>query len=161
MPDLNPLAHPYADQLRVRVCGICIEHEKLLLVRHGKTIDNNAFWAPPGGGLKFGESMRECLVREMQEETGLLVKVGRFLFVHEFVQPPLHAIEFFFEVSPMGGEAATGSDPEQGEGKQLIEQVDWLSIRQIQQLPLQDKHQALRHLFSLDDLLGMPHAFKG
>ncbi|GHA60014.1 NUDIX domain-containing protein [Pontibacter akesuensis] len=160
MADLNPNVLPYAEQLRVRVCGICIEDNKLLLVRHGKTVDNEAFWAPPGGGLQFGESMRACLVRELQEEAGVQVQVKRFLFVNEFLHPPLHAIEFFFEVQLTDGTIITGTDPEAASDKQLIEQVEWLTIKQIQQLPLQDKHQALRHLFSLDDLLGMKHTFK-
>ncbi|GAB3815467.1 hypothetical protein GCM10028895_09580 [Pontibacter rugosus] len=107
MPDLNPNALPYADKLRVRVCGICIKEDKLLLVRHSNTIDNKAFWAPPGGGIEFGETMHQGLKREMLEETGLQVQVCRFLFVNEYVNPPLHAVEFFFEVAVEAGEIIT------------------------------------------------------
>ena len=64
------------------------------------------------GGLQYGESMQECLKREFEEETGLQVKVKRFLFVNEFLQPPLHAVEFFFEVRITGGNLRTGTDPE-------------------------------------------------
>jgi len=159
MPDLNPAAAAYAEKLRIRVCGICLHENRLLLVRHGKTLGNRAFWAPPGGGLQYGESMKACLRREFKEETGIEVKVGRFLFVNEFLQSPLHAVEFFFEVKVIGGSITTGTDPEAAPDEQLIEQVQWLSIKEIQSIPNQDKHRALQHLFSLDDLLGLPHNF--
>ncbi|AKD04578.1 NUDIX domain-containing protein [Pontibacter korlensis] len=159
MPDLNPNAAAYADKLRIRVCGICIKDDKLVVVRHGKTIDNYAFWAPPGGGLQYGESMQDCLKREFLEETGLQVEVGRFLYVNEFLHPPLHAVEFFFEVQTLEGELATGYDPEaQAEG-QLIEHVQWMSVKELQNIPRQDKHRVLQLLLSLDDLLGLPHNF--
>lgn len=159
MPDLNPAAAAYADKLRVRACGICIQDNKLLLIRHGHTLGNSAFWAPPGGGLQYGERIQECLKREFEEETGLQVAVSRFLFVNEFLQPPLHAVEFFFEVKLKSGSLATGTDPEAGPDRQLIEQVQWLTIKEIQRIPMPDKHRALQHLLSLDDLLGLPHNF--
>ncbi|WP_439882384.1 NUDIX domain-containing protein [Pontibacter sp. MBLB2868] len=159
MTELNPKAAAYAQNLRVRVCGVCIKNDKLLLVRHGHTLGNDAFWAPPGGGLLFGESMEQCLKREMLEETGLQVKVGRFLFVNEFLQKPLHAIEFFFEVQVAEGSLTTGTDPEAAPDQQLIEQVQWLTIKEILALPVKDKHRSLQYLISLDDLLGQDHYF--
>ena len=156
---LNPKATAYADKLRVRACGICIQHDKLLLVRHGSTIGNNAFWAPPGGGLHYGETVQECLRRELLEETGLEVRVERFLFVNEFLKPPLHAIEFFFEVHITGGSLRTGADPEAAPGEALLEHVQWLTIKELQGIPNSDKHRCLQLLLSLDDLLGLNHYF--
>ena len=159
MTELNPKAASYADKLRVRVCGICIDQDKLLLVKHGHTIGNSAFWAPPGGGLGYGETVQDCLKREFMEETGLTIKVNRFLFVNEFLQPPLHAMELFFEVSIAAGELKTGTDPEAAPDQQLIESLAWLSIKDIIAIPIQDKHRILQHLISLDDLLGLDHYF--
>ena len=112
MKNLNPNLASYSDKLRVRVCGICLQDNKLLLVRHQATIGNHAFWAPPGGGLEYGETVQECLKREFLEETGLQVEVIRFLYLNEFLQPPLHALELFFEVRVTGGTLRTGTDPE-------------------------------------------------
>ena len=159
MSELNPLAAAYAGNLRVRVCGICIEKDQLLLVQHGSTVGNKAFWAPPGGGLQYGETMQACLKREILEETGLDVEVERFLFVNEFLQAPLHAIEFFFEVKVNGGSLSTGRDPEAAAGVQLIERVQWLTLKEVQALPFKDKHRVLQLLLSLDDLLGISHNF--
>jgi len=159
MTKLNPAASAYAEKLRLRVCGICIQDNKLLLVRHAHTIDNSCFWAPPGGGLDYGETMEQCLRREFQEETGLEVEVQRFLFINEFMQEPLHAVEMYFEVRIIGGNLQKGTDPEADAHEQMIEQVSFVGLDEINQIPQQDKHRVLHHLFSLDDLLGMSHHF--
>ncbi|WP_242928997.1 NUDIX domain-containing protein [Pontibacter vulgaris] len=159
MTTINPNTLPFADKLRARVCGICIQDNKLLLVRHQATINNQAFWAPPGGGVQYGETLHDCLKREILEETGLQVTIKRFLCVNEFLQKPLHAVELFFEVSIDSGNLRTGSDPESAPDKQLIEQVQFLSVQEIKNIPNADKHSLLHHLISLDDLLGMEHHF--
>jgi ADP-ribose pyrophosphatase YjhB (NUDIX family) len=156
---LNPNAAAYADKVRIRVCGICLKEDRLLLVRHQGTVQNQSLWAPPGGGLQFGETVRECLVREVLEETGLETEVTRFLFVNEFKEHPLQAVELFFELRITGGELIKGTDPEAAADQQLIEEVAFLSLQEIRDIPLADKHRALHYLFSLDDLLGMPHHF--
>lgn len=159
MNTLNPNAAAYAGKVRLRVCGICLQGDKLLLVRHQATLNNTAFWAPPGGGLQYGETVEECLVREVLEETGLQTKVKRFLFVNEFIASPLQAVELFFELEVTGGELIKGTDPEASAEQQLIEEVAFLTMEQIRQIPLQDKHRVLHYLFSLDDLFGLPHRF--
>ncbi|MBD1396325.1 NUDIX hydrolase [Pontibacter sp. JH31] len=156
---LNPNTAAYAHQVRVRVCGICLQDNKLLLVRHQATVKNQAFWAPPGGGLQFGETIEACLLREVLEETGLQTKVKRFLFVNEFREDPLQAVELFFELEVVSGELNTGSDPEAAAEHQLIEEVSFLSLEEIRKIPLADKHRILHYLFSMDDLFGMPHHF--
>lgn len=51
---------------RVSVKGLCVRDGKLLLVREG--VSRGGRWALPGGGLNFGEDVREGLKREIQEE---------------------------------------------------------------------------------------------
>lgn len=159
MTTLNPHAAAYAGKVRLRVCGICLQDDKLLLVRHQSTVQNQAFWAPPGGGLQYGETIEECLRREVLEETGLETQVKRFLFVNEFRELPLQAVELFFELEITGGRLIKGIDPEAGPDEQLIEEVSFLTLQEIRDIPLSDKHRCLHYLFSLDDLFGMPHQF--
>ncbi|MCC9136899.1 NUDIX domain-containing protein [Pontibacter silvestris] len=159
MNNLNPNAAGYAHKLRVRVCGICIKNNKLLLVQHQQTVNNTAFWAPPGGGLNYGESIKDCLKREFLEETRLEIDVSRFLFLNEFMEEPLHAVEMFFEVRTKGERVATGFDPELPPDNQLIEHVQYLTLDEIRKIERQNKHHILHHLFSLDDLLGLDNNF--
>jgi 8-oxo-dGTP diphosphatase len=113
----------YGNRLRVRACGLCTSEDALLLVDH-RLPGADHFWIPPGGGVEFGESMTQCLVREMREETGLIVEPGEFLFVTEFIAPPLHAIEFFFKVEKSGGVLEIGKDPEITD--QIIREVKFM-----------------------------------
>ncbi|MBT1687901.1 NUDIX domain-containing protein [Dawidia soli] len=105
------IARVYGNRLRVRVCGLCWQDDDLLVVRH-RALSPNGFWAPPGGGLETGETLENALVREFLEETGLHVRAGRFLFGCEFLHPPLHALELFFEATITGGVLQAGDDPE-------------------------------------------------
>lgn len=125
----------YGNQLRVRVCGLCWQGDRLLLVNH-RGIGAGDFWAPPGGGLEFGERTAQCLQKEFSEETGLRVSVGKFLFGCEFIQKPLHAIELFFHVAVEGGILKKGNDPE----IDIIEDVRFMSPREIGNIPAADRH---------------------
>lgn len=121
----------FGNKLRIRVCGICFKDNTILLVRHSGLGKKGVLWAPPGGGINFGETAEQTLVREFKEETGLEVEVKRFLFVHEFLSIPLHAIELFFEVAIRSGTIVPGKDPELAEEKQIIEDVCFFSENDI------------------------------
>ena len=43
---------------------------------------DNGFWGLPGGGVEAGESVREAVIREVLEETGLHVEVKRLVGVY-------------------------------------------------------------------------------
>lgn len=114
--------------------------------------DHTDFWSVPGGGMKFGSNANQNLMREFQEETGLDIKVGEFLFVHEFLEPPLHAIELFFEVEPLGGEPHLGWDPELTESDQILRELKWMSLGELRSLPNASVHQIFWGIKSFEDL---------
>ncbi len=124
----------YGNRVRVRACGVCWHNGRLLMVNH--QMNKSDFWAPPGGGVDFGERTADTLIREFKEETNLDIEVGSFLFCCEFNAPPLHAIELFFEVRIVGGDLRTGSDPE----LQLINEVRFFEPSQIQSLSPERLH---------------------
>jgi 8-oxo-dGTP pyrophosphatase MutT (NUDIX family) len=63
------------------------EAGRVLLLRRP---DNN-LWTIPTGGLKKGETVRECAVRECREETGIEIETGALVGV--FTTPD-HVIEY-------------------------------------------------------------------
>ena len=66
----NEIVSSFGNKLRIRVCGICIEENKILLVRHHSIGKSGILWAPPGGGMIYGETSEQALIREFVEETG-------------------------------------------------------------------------------------------
>ena len=156
LPPTDPLLALYAGQVRVRVGGLLLHDNRLLLAAHRGLLPAGApFWSPPGGGWQFGESLHEALVREFQEETGLAVRVGRFLHLHEFRRDGLQALELFFEVLTTDGAPPTprlGHDPEHAPDAQLLTGLAWHTPRQLLALPPAHVHPVLRGLLSVDDV---------
>lgn len=154
----TPVQEIFGNKLRLRVCGICIRNEQILLVNHTGLGTPN-FWAPPGGGVQTGESAHEALVREFKEETGLVIEVRDFLFASEFIQLPLHAVELFFQVSITGGNLTTGQDPELG-NRQIIKNVRFFDNEQIRSIPLAHLHGIFKEAADIAQIARLRGYFK-
>jgi nucleoside triphosphatase len=65
------------------VGGLIVNDEgKILLAKSHKWFDK---YTLPGGHIEVGETMREAVVREVKEETGLDVEVEEFLLLQEAI----------------------------------------------------------------------------
>lgn len=67
---------------------------KILLCKQKKPCRN--FWTLPGGCVERGETLEECVEREVFEETGIELKIDQMLFVRELINASRHRIEFYF-----------------------------------------------------------------
>lgn len=82
---------------------------RLLVVRRGNP-PGQGLWTVPGGRIEPGERMRDAVVREVREETGLEVEVEGIVGVFELVRPDLHLISIDHRVRRVAGEARAGDD---------------------------------------------------
>jgi len=95
------------------VGAVIVEDGRLLLIRRGRGayLDH---WAVPGGRQRRGETMREAVVREVHEETGLTVEVGDPLWAGDIMddeQPPVyHYTVVDFAATVTGGRLEAGDD---------------------------------------------------
>ncbi len=80
-----------------------MKNGKLLLAKEVLE-SGNEYWIFPGGGVKFGENLKEAVKREIKEELGMEIKVKKLLGFHEAIFPKYdyHTIIFFFLASPKG-----------------------------------------------------------
>ena len=64
---------------------------------------HNEYWFLPGGTTEAMEPSRECLKREMLEETGIEPSIGRLIWIvenfFELEESEWHEISFYYEVS--------------------------------------------------------------
>ena len=143
----------FGNKLRIRVCGICFKENNILLIRHHNIGNKGYLWAPPGGGMEFGENAEDCLKREMLEETGLEITVKRMMFVNEYISSPLHAVELFFETEVTGGQLQTGKDPEMPAERQLISHASFIDLNTIRTMDRQTLHNLFNYADSKEEIL--------
>lgn len=90
--------------LSVRTRAVIFDDDGDILVQHHSSSGDD-FYRLPGGGVKFRERADECIVREIEEETGLTVEVGRLLWVRDCLEESHdHSVELFFLAKMVGGE---------------------------------------------------------
>jgi ADP-ribose pyrophosphatase YjhB (NUDIX family) len=82
----------------IRCRGIILHNDKILAVKHSK---DGSYFALPGGHLEWGESVIECIKREITEELGIIPEIGRLLYVRNYVREDsnVQSIEFHFEIT--------------------------------------------------------------
>ena len=146
---------PFSQKLRVRVCGILIKKNKVLLLNHQTIGPLGYLWAPPGGGVEFGQSLHEALKKEFMEETNLTIEVGSYLFTNEHIDDKHHAIELFFEVKAVSGELSLGFDPELSATDQILNEVKYMSLDEIKEIPKAGVHQVFSRINNVKEILNI------
>ena len=90
-------------RFRPSVYGFIVQDGKIVTMRNKS---DGKLWFP-GGGIEIGEKLEEALKREVQEETGLKIKVQKLALFQEnffYYQPEddaYHAFLFFYFCQPL------------------------------------------------------------
>jgi ADP-ribose pyrophosphatase YjhB (NUDIX family) len=108
------------------------EENKILLVMQHH--DGKEIWMPPGGGIEEGETSQDAAIREIMEETGLIISVGRLLrHIEEVSEERGQRFVNFFLGRVIGGKEELGEDPELG-GAQVLDGIGYFSRDEIAEL---------------------------
>lgn len=121
-------------KLRLRVCGLLVESDAILLTQIHSPVNDKLVWAPPGGAVQYGEFMENGLKREFREETGLQIEVQQLIHMNELIRPPFHAVECYFEVRRTSGVPELGHDPEFPEDEQLLNDLQWKPLKKLDEI---------------------------
>lgn len=95
----RPLVMEKKYRFQIRVTGIVIENDKLLLVR--QKVNPQRGWSLPGGRLEQQETIEDAIIREIYEETGLRTRLLRLLYVAEI--PEHQLIHMTFQLQKIDG----------------------------------------------------------
>lgn len=106
---------------RVRVAALIVLDGRVVLVRHRS--HDISYHLLPGGGVGYRETLAEALVREVAEETGLEVSVGRPIILNDTIDPsgPRHVVNVTFAADVMGGQLLERSNDPRVESIDLVE----------------------------------------
>jgi len=123
-------------QWRPSAYGIVIKDDKVLLSKQfGDKYDL------PGGGVDLGEDVKAAVIREVKEETGLVVSKPKLLgmennFFHSAHgnKKSYHSILIYYSCTLVGGELSTdGFDEEE---KKYAEIAEWIPLNTLDDIKL-------------------------
>jgi 8-oxo-dGTP diphosphatase len=86
-------------RLKARAGVILFHKGKLLLMRQNSA----AFWVLPGGTLEENESLPQCAIRELEEETQLVIDNPILLGISEFSDARRHVLDATFIATYVSG----------------------------------------------------------
>jgi len=78
----------YPSQPIVGVGAVIVKEGKVLLVKRGKS-PSFGEWSIPGGAVNVGESLEQALLREIKEETELVINIGKPIYFNKFYSKPI------------------------------------------------------------------------
>lgn len=84
--------------------GILVDRGRVLACQRAAGADHAGKWEFPGGKRESGETLQECLRRELAEELGIEARVGSEVWRMKYRYPGREALELvFYAVAEMRG----------------------------------------------------------
>ena len=95
-------------KINIAVAIMVLNHEQdkfLVSMRLPACLTGSSQYAFPGGMIDFGETVFDAAIREVAEETGLIVEINdRSTLIREFIDVNHHHITFIISALIVGGE---------------------------------------------------------
>ena len=110
------------EHVRTACRGVIIDKGNILLSYESK----NDIWMIPGGGIETGESDEDCVIREVNEETGYIYKPSEcVLIIEEYYEDTKFVTKYF--LGKVTGKTETHLTNEEKEGGLVS---GWISIQE-------------------------------
>ena len=95
----------------VPAAGVILEREGRVLMVKRRYAPRAGAWCLPAGFMEYGETPEHCAVREMEEETGLLVRLSGLFGVYAGLDDPRsRAVLILYTARREGGRLRAGDD---------------------------------------------------
>jgi len=141
---------------RPSVYGIIIRDGKILLSKQWDGYDI------PGGGIDLGETVEDALVREVKEETGLNIKVGRVVTVeNSFFKLPntphggkyIHSILIYYLCEFVSGNLS--ADFLDSHEKHYADKPEWINLKNIDKIKFYNSADSIKIVKMAENLLSL------
>jgi len=121
----------------IRVYGLLIHNGNVLV--SDELIRGQRITKFPGGGLEYGEGLKDCLIREIKEEMGMDAFDLEHFYTTDFFQQsafhttPMQVVSVYYTFSVRDPKAiSVVSEPFGGEGVEFSEELfRWLSLENV------------------------------
>ena len=118
----------FPDAPRVGVGAVILDGTRVLLARRGRA-PSAGKWSIPGGLVDVGERLEDALLREIEEESGLRVRLLGLCGVIDRVVREQDAVRYHYVIidyaaEPVGGRLQAGSD---------AAEVRWVEVDELDQ----------------------------
>ena len=127
---------------QVELTVLCLIHNEDSYLLQDRVKEDWKGYTLPGGHIEPGESIVDAVVREMKEETGLMIKSPRLCGVKQFPIEGGRYIVFLFETDQFEGKVV---DSDEGE-------MHWVKISELLNVNLVDDFDDLIEVMLSDSL---------
>lgn len=121
-------------------------HGEFLLMK--RSLNDDAYpgnWELPGGGIEYAETMEESLVREVQEECGLIINVFQPIAVNMFYIDDKQYFEITFFCKVKDNSFEIKISPEHSEYKWVkVEDIEFIGVNDYMLKTLKDCQKSLK-----------------
>jgi ADP-ribose pyrophosphatase YjhB (NUDIX family) len=112
----------------VGVGAVVVEEDRVLLVRRG-TEPLKGHWSLPGGLVELGEALLAGVVREVREETGLMVEPVELIELLDRIHREGERVRYHYVIADylcrvVGGQLQAASD---ADAVRWVERAEWNS----------------------------------
>jgi len=112
----------------VSVGAVIVDEGRVLLVRRGNE-PMKGHWTLPGGLLELGETLSDGVMREVREETGLIVEVLELIELLDRIHREETRVRYHYVIADylcrvVGGQLQAASD---ADAARWVERAEWNS----------------------------------
>jgi ADP-ribose pyrophosphatase YjhB (NUDIX family) len=118
----------YPETPLVGVGAVVVDEGRVLLIRRG-TEPLKGHWSLPGGLLEVGESLTDGVIREVREETGLIVEPVALVELLDRIHREAGRVRYHYVIADylccvVGGQLQAASD---ADAVRWVERAEWNS----------------------------------
>lgn len=129
---------------RIGLGVLVFNHSNQILLGKRKNAHGASSWAPPGGHLEFGESLEECAIREVLEETDLVIETPTFIAITNdiFKEENKHYVSILMKANVDEYQVVQNLEPHK------VEDWQWFSLQELPEhlfLPLKQLSSGLAY----------------